>query len=60
MGSVYFLHAESRQPWRAQALVAMNPAELGDAFGGAEAADWLEAAAACGQADAQLRLGACC
>lgn len=57
MGSVHFLNVPSTRPWRAQALAAMNPAELGEAFGGGEAADWLEAAAACGMADAQLRLG---
>ncbi len=35
----------------------MNPAELGEAFRGDEAADWLEAAAACGLVEAQLKLG---
>jgi TPR repeat protein len=57
MGSVHFLDTTSTRPWRAQALAAMNPAELGEAFGGDEAADWLEAAASSGMADALLRLG---
>lgn len=57
MADFHFLHAVPAQPWRVQALTAMNTAELGQAFGGDEAADWLEAAAACGLVEAQLRLG---
>jgi TPR repeat protein len=57
MGELHFLHATPTQPWRVEALAAMNPAELGEAFRGEEAADWLEAAAACGLVEAQLKLG---
>ena len=57
MGELHFLHATPAQPWRVEALAAMNSAELGEAFRGDEAADWLEAAAACGLIEAQLKLG---
>lgn len=57
MGELHFLHATPAQPWRVEALAAMNPAELGEAFRSDEAADWLEAAAACGLVEAQLKLG---
>lgn len=57
MGDVHFLHAAPAPPWRVQALAAMNPAELSQAFAGDEAVDWLEAATACGLVEAQLKLG---
>ena len=34
MGELHFLHATPAQPWRVEALAAMNPAELGEAFRG--------------------------
>ena len=57
MGNVHFLHAAPAPAWRVQALAAMDPAELTQAFGGDEAIDWLEAATACGLVEAQLKLG---
>lgn len=57
MGELRFLHATPAQRWRVGALAAMNSVELGEAFRGDEAADWLEAAAACGLVEAQLGLG---
>ena len=57
MGDVHFLHVAPAPAWRAQALAAMDSAELSQAFAGDEAVDWLEAATACGLVEAQLRLG---
>ena len=57
MAEVHFLHASPAPAWRVQALAAMDPAELGQAFAGDEAVNWLEAATACGLVEAQLKLG---
>ncbi len=45
--------------WRVAALTMMSPAQLAALFSGdpGDAAPWVEAAAACGIAEAQLRLG---
>ena len=43
--------------WRVAALTMMGPEELRAAIGGGEAGAWVAAAAACGIAEAQLRLG---
>lgn len=51
------IHALPTRPWRVQALVAMTPADMSEAFDGEDAAEWLEAAAGCGLVQAQLRLG---
>jgi TPR repeat protein len=45
------------QAWRVAALTMMQPDELRTLLGGDEAAVWVEAAAACGMPEAQLRLG---
>jgi len=45
------------QAWRVAALTMMRPEELRALLGGDEAAVWVEAAAACGMPEAQLRLG---
>jgi len=47
----------SADAWRVAALTMMPPAELAALLAGEEAASWVEAAAACGIAEAQLRLG---
>jgi TPR repeat protein len=48
---------ESREAWRVAALTMMSPEQLTALLSGAEAAPWVEAAAACGIAEAQVRLG---
>jgi TPR repeat protein len=45
------------QAWRVAALTMMGEAELKAAIGGEDAGAWVGAAAACGIAQAQLRLG---
>jgi TPR repeat protein len=45
------------QAWRVAALSMMNPDDLRAAIGGDDAAAWVEAAAACGIAEAQIRFG---
>ena len=47
----------SRETWRVAALTMMTPEALQATLWGNEAAIWLEAAAACGIVEAQLRLG---
>ena len=47
----------STDAWRVAALTMMPPAELAALLAGEEAASWVEAAAACGIAEAQVRLG---
>jgi TPR repeat protein len=55
MGEIHLFPTRS---WRMEALVAMNPAEIGQAFfGGEDAAEWVDAAAGSGLIEAQLRLG---
>ncbi|HEY4942971.1 MAG TPA: tetratricopeptide repeat protein [Rhizomicrobium sp.] len=51
------MNAEPRDAWRVAALSMMSPAELRALLSGGDAASWVEAAAACGMAEAQLRLG---
>jgi len=53
MGEIHPLHTPS---WRMEALAAMNPRELGQAFG-EDTAEWLQAATGCGLTESQLRLG---
>src|ERR1700749_4504550 len=48
---------QSVYAWRVAALTMMRPEELRALLGGSEAAPWVEAAAACGMAEAQLLLG---
>jgi TPR repeat protein len=43
--------------WRVAALTMMRPEELRAILGGDEAAPWVQAAAACGIPEAQIRLG---
>lgn len=43
--------------WRVAALTTMDKAALAAALSGGDAVRWIEAAAACGLAEAQLRLG---
>ncbi len=45
------------QAWRVAALSMMHAGDLRAAIAGADGAAWVEAAAACGIAEAQLRLG---
>ncbi len=47
----------SADAWRVAALTMMPPGELAALLAGEEAASWVEAAAACGIAEAQVRLG---
>lgn len=47
----------SRQTWRVAALTMMRPHELSATLQGDDAAEWVAAAAACGIAQAQVRLG---
>ena len=47
----------SADAWRVAALTMMPPAELAALLSGGDAACWVEAAAACGIAEAQVRLG---
>jgi uncharacterized protein len=54
------MHSPSPAPndlWRVAALSMMKPAELAAALQGGQAAAWVKAAAACGLAEAQVRLG---
>ena len=46
-----------RDAWRVAALTMMQPEELRALLGSDDAAVWVEAAAACGMPEAQLRLG---
>lgn len=48
---------QPRAAWRVAALTMMRPEELRALLGGDDAAVWVEAAAACGMPEAQLRLG---
>jgi TPR repeat protein len=50
-------HSGRPQAWRALALDMMSDQELDAALGGQEAAAWVDAAATCGMAEAQVRLG---
>jgi len=45
------------QAWRVAALSMMGPRELHDILAGTEATAWVQAAAACGIAEAQVRFG---
>lgn len=45
------------EAWRVAALTMMGPEELSATLQGGDAAEWIEAAASCGIAAAQLRLG---
>jgi TPR repeat protein len=45
------------EAWRVAALTMMSPEQLAAALAGEDAACWVEAAAACGIIEAQLRLG---
>src|SRR6201999_3833844 len=47
----------SHEAWRVAALTMMGPEELSATLQGGDAAQWIEAAASCGIAEAQLRLG---
>jgi hypothetical protein len=47
----------SRNAWRVAALTMMGPQELSAILQGDDAAQWVAAAAGCGIAEAQLRLG---
>jgi TPR repeat protein len=47
----------SHDTWRVAALTMMAPAQLHALLAGADAAAWVEAAAACGMPEAQVRLG---
>lgn len=51
------IYALPTQPWRAQALVTMSPADMDQAFQGEDAAEWRDAAVGSGLVEAQLRLG---
>jgi hypothetical protein len=46
-----------QEAWRVAALTMMGPRELSATLQGGDAAQWVEAAARCGIAEAQLRLG---
>ena len=51
------IHPFPVQSWRMEALAAMNPSEIGQAFGGEDTAEWLQAATGSGLIESQLRLG---
>lgn len=53
------MNAQPRDAWRVAALSMMSPAQLRALLSGdaSDAASWVEAAAACGMPEAQLRLG---
>ena len=57
MSNIRVFPAQTVQPWRAKALMAMTGADLAQTLGDNEVVDWLEAATACGLIEAQLRLG---
>jgi hypothetical protein len=57
MGRAGMNVAAPRDAWRVAALSMMAPAQLREALSGDEAAAWVEAAAACGMPEAQVRLG---
>ncbi|MEJ1969484.1 MAG: tetratricopeptide repeat protein [Rhizomicrobium sp.] len=57
MGRAGVTVASPADAWRVAALTMMSPAELHALLSGDEAAAWVEAAAACGVAEAQVRLG---
>jgi TPR repeat protein len=48
---------QSHETWRVAALTMMNPEQLAALLSGEDAAPWVEAAAACGIVEAQVRLG---
>ncbi|HWA89113.1 MAG TPA: tetratricopeptide repeat protein [Rhizomicrobium sp.] len=48
---------QPRETWRVAALTMMSPAQLASLLAGDDAAPWVEAAAACGIVEAQVRLG---
>jgi TPR repeat protein len=48
---------QPRETWRVAALTMMRPDQLAALLSGEEAAPWVEAAAACGIIEAQVRLG---
>jgi len=56
-GEVWPREPLSHETWRVAALTMMSPEQLAALLAGAEAAPWVEAAAACGIAEAQVRLG---
>lgn len=49
--------AQPKDAWRVAALSMMSPEELRALLTGGDAAAWVEAAAACGMPEAQVRLG---
>lgn len=51
------MNAQPRDAWRVAALTMMEPGALRALLSGDEAAVWVEAAAACGMPEAQVRLG---
>ena len=57
MSNISVFPAQTVQPWRAEALMAMTRADLAQTLGDDDVAEWLEAATACGLVEAQLRLG---
>jgi uncharacterized protein len=59
MGRAVNAQPSGADTWRVAALTMMSPAELASLLSGDpyEAAPWVEAAAACGIAEAQVRLG---
>jgi TPR repeat protein len=57
MSNIHILPTPAAQPWRAEALIAMDAADLGQAFSGEDTAEWLQAVTNCGLVEAQLHLG---
>ena len=57
MSNIRVFPAQTVQPWRAKALMAMTRTDLAQTLGDNEVVEWLEAATACGLVEAQLRLG---
>jgi len=57
MSNIRVFPAQTVQPWRAEALMAMTRADLAQTLGDNDVTEWLEAATACGLVEAQLRLG---
>jgi uncharacterized protein len=51
------MNAPVTQTWRVAALTMMAPEQLAALLSGEDAAPWVEAAAACGMVEAQIRLG---
>jgi TPR repeat protein len=57
MGRAGLNAPQSQDTWRVAALTMMAPAQLHALLAGEDAAVWVEAAAACGMPEAQVRLG---